>query len=247
MNERWITAAIGGLGGAALALAIVFGASMAGLLPGAGDARIKSYLMAHPDLVVTMMNKVQAQQVDSEQHERQAAVDKVGTARFFDTSVAYVTGPASAKNTFVEFFDYNCIHCRNTFPVVQKFYEAHKNDTRFAFIDYPIFGQESMNAARAAVAARRQGNLYIALHFALMGTADAAVTVDTIEADAKKSGIDVAKLSADVLDPNIDKTLAAAHKLAGDALITGTPAFIINGKVHEGEISDAEIKKLLKS
>jgi len=247
MNEQWKTATIGGLGGAALALAIVFGAGSAGLLPGTGDAQIRSYLLAHPDIVYAMINKVQARQADTEQQERQAAVDKVGAARFFDSSVAYVTGPAKAKNTFVEFFDYNCPHCRNTLPLVKKFYEAHKSDTRFAFIDYPIFGQESMNAARAAVAARRQGDRYLALHFALMGEGDATISSTMIFDDAKKSGIDVAKLSADVLDPNVDKSLAAAHKLAGDALVSGTPVFIINGKVHEGEISDADIKKLLKS
>lgn len=130
--------------------------------------------------------------------------------------MAYVTGPPNAKNTFVEFFDYNCVHCRNTFPVVQKFFNAHKNDTRFSFIDYPIFGEASTAAAQVAIAARRQGDRYIALHFLLMGEAG-SITTDLLYADAKKAGIDVAKISADLVDPNVGRTVAAAQKLGQES------------------------------
>ena len=134
MNEQWKAAALGGVIGAALSLAVVFTAGWFGLLPGTGDARLHAYLVAHPYLLVEMTDKLQKSEADKEQQGRQAAIDKVGLKRFFDPSVAYVTGPANAKNTFVEFFDYNCIHCRNSFAAVKKFYDTHKSDTRFAFI-----------------------------------------------------------------------------------------------------------------
>ena len=246
MNEQWKTAVIGGAIGAALALAIVFGAGTLGLLPGAGDARIHAYLMAHPEIVFTMVKKAQDQQADEEQRQRQAAVDKIGLKRFSDPSVAFVTGPVGAKNTLVEFFDYNCGHCRNTVAAVKKFYGAHKSDTRFVFIEFPIFGEASTAAARAAIASRRQGDLYLALHFTLMSETN-PIDNDLLLADAIKSGLDIKKLSADVLDPNVNKTIAAAHKLAEQALVNGTPTFIVNGKVHDGEISEAELEKLTKS
>lgn len=244
-RAQWITAALGGLIGAALSLIVVFGAAMLGLFPRLGDARIHDYLMAHPTLAIEMVNKAQNDQAMDEDRERQAAVDKIGLKRFFSPAVAYVTGPANAKNTFVEFFDYDCPHCRNTFPVVQKFFNAHKNDTRFAFVEYPIFGEASTAAAQVAIASRRQGDRYMALHFLLMGEADKTNT-DMLYADAKKAGIDVAKLSADLLDPTVGRTVAAAQKLGQDALFSGTPMFIINGKVHEGEITEAELSAMLK-
>ena len=101
MNEQWKTAVIGGVIGAAVSLAIVFAADWLGVLPGAGDARLHAYLMAHPYLLVEMTDKLQKSEADKEQQGRQAAIDKVGLKRFFDPSVAYVTGPANAKNTFV--------------------------------------------------------------------------------------------------------------------------------------------------
>lgn len=245
MNEQWKTAVIGGAIGAALSLAIVFGAGAIGLLPGTSDARLHAYLVAHPDVLVEMTNKLQKQDADKEEQEHQGAIAKLGLKQFFDPSVAYVTGPDNAKNTFVEFFDYNCIHCRNSMAAVKKFYEAHKSDTRFAFIEFPIFGDASTAAARTAIAARGQGNLYLTLHFLLLGEAN-AIDNDVLFADAKKAGLDMAKLDSALAAPNVNRAIAAGHKLAEQAKIDGTPTFIINGKVHPGEITDAELKEIIR-
>jgi protein-disulfide isomerase len=245
MNEQWKSAALAGLVSAVLALAVVFGAGALKILPGTSDARIREYLIAHPDMVFTMIQKVQANQADEENRRRQAAIDKIGLKRFFDPAVAYVTGPAKAKNTFVEFFDYNCGHCRNNVALVKKLYETRKKEVRFAFIELPIFGEDSKAVARAAIASRRQDDRYLTLHFALMSEKE-LINNDLLYADAVKSGLDINKLTADLQDPNINTTIADARKLAEQALASGTPFFIVNGKPHDGEITEAELKKLLK-
>jgi protein-disulfide isomerase len=75
-----------------------------------------------------------------------------------------------------------------------------------------------------------------------------ANTIDTnlLFADAKKAGLDMAKLDAALSSPGLDQIIATGHKLAEEARIDGTPTFIINGKMHPGEISDADLKTLLK-
>jgi protein-disulfide isomerase len=246
MNEQWKAAALGGVVGAVISLAIVFAAGWFGVLPGTSDARLHAYLVAHPYLLVEMTDKLQRAEADKEERGRQAVIEKVGLKQFFDPSVAYVTGPANAKNTFVEFFDYNCVHCRNSFAAVKKFYDAHKSDTRFAFVEFPIFGTASNAAARTGVAARQQGDRYLTLHFLLMGETN-SIDNDVLFADAKKAGLDMTKLNTALVAPDVDKTIAAAHKLAEQAKIDGTPTFIINGKVHPGEITDADLKELTKS
>ena len=70
----------------------------------------------------------------------------------------YVTGPADAKKSVVEFYDYNCPYCRLSLPAVEKFYQQHKNDTRFSFIEFPIKGPDSIIAARVALAANCQAS-----------------------------------------------------------------------------------------
>ncbi|HWD27775.1 MAG TPA: thioredoxin domain-containing protein [Rhizomicrobium sp.] len=253
MNGQVRAAVLGALGGAVIAVAVVFASAALGYFPHPANRidgkALHAWLVAHPQVLAEMSSKLQdleANDEDAAEHGRQRAVDKIGLQAFFDPNVAYVTGPANAKNTLVEFFDYNCVHCRNSFALIKKYYEAHKGDTRFAFVDFPIFGKASDEAATAAVAARRQGDKYIALSFAMMGE-KGAIDLDTMYADAKAAGVDMAKLIADMKDPATDKTLATAHLLAKRAGFDGTPTFIVNGKVHSGELDEETLAGLTKS
>jgi protein-disulfide isomerase len=245
MNQSWRIAVSSGLIGALAAVVIVFGAAMAGYFPPPSDAQFRKYLLSHSPIVMEMAERAQIEQIDTQQHSLQAAVDKIGLKTYFSPHIAFASGPTHAKKTLVEFFDYNCAHCRNSFPLVKKYYEAHKSDTRFAFIEFPIFGEKSNNAARAALAARRQPDKYIAFHFALMGESG-EIGPDQIVDAAKKAGLDVNKLMADLSAPEINKEMAAVHALAARTGIDGTPFFIVNGKAHSGEIEEADLKDMSK-
>ncbi len=247
MTSHWKTAVLGGLGGAVLAVIVVFGLARGGLLGGgSSQTAIHNYLMAHPEILVAMSNKLQMQQQDSDDAARQAAVDKLGVKTFFDPKLAFITGPKDAKTTFVEFFDYNCPYCRASNPTVEAFYNKHKNDTRFAFIEFPIKGPNSTAATRLALAARKQPGKYLAYHFALMNER-ALVTPELAVQVAKKVGLDLAQLQKDEQDPSISTTISAAHALASAANIDGTPAFIVDGQMREGALDDATLKEMLKA
>ena len=247
MKDYWRIATIGGCAGAVIALSLVFCARALGVSPFAavdGNA-MHAWLLAHPDVLVAMTNKLQAQQDDDQDNARQAAVDKLGLKAFFDPRVAFVTGPANARTTVVEFFDYNCPYCRASVPAMKKFYDTHQN-ARFAFIEFPIKGPLSTVAARAAMAARLQPDKYVAFHFALMSEED-EVNEETVYTVAKKLGLDVARLKADMASPVIDRAIDAAHRLAKAADIDGTPAFIVNGKIREGAMNDEDFTKMAKT
>ena len=172
----------GAILGAALSLAVVFGAAALGAFP-TPDSRIHDYLVTHPQVLVEISNKLQAQQDASEDEGRQKSVDRLGLKPFFNPRFAFVTGPASAHTTFVEFFDYNCPYCRASLPTVKAFLTAHKNDARVALIEFPIKGPQSTIASRAAIAARKQPGKYISFHFLLMGEKE-LVTEEVVFADA---------------------------------------------------------------
>jgi protein-disulfide isomerase len=246
MKELWKIAVLGGCAGAAMALIVAFGAAALGVAPfAANGSAMHAYLLAHPDVIVEMTNKLQAQQDAQQDNARQAAVNKLGMKAFFDPRVAFITGPANAKITIVEFFDYNCPYCRASVPAVRKFYQTHR-DARFAFIEFPIKGPQSTVAARAAMAARQQPDKYVAFHFALMSQ-EGAVDQNTVYSIARKTGLDVAKLKVDMAAPGVDLALASAHTLAQAAGIDGTPAFIVNGKIREGAVTDDDLAQLSKT
>src|SRR5437763_15874436 len=116
-----------------------------------------------------MINRCQEHQAAQDDRPRAVAVHLLGPKLFFDPRFAFLMGPANAKTTFVEFFDYNCPYCRSSLPSVRKFIANHQKNARFAFIEFPIKGPESTIASRAALAARKQPDKYLAFHFLLMG------------------------------------------------------------------------------
>jgi protein-disulfide isomerase len=238
----------GAFSGALIAIAAVLLMAQAGLMP-INDGQMQTYLMTHPELAPAMMGR--AQQLDDQKQAaaQDAAMKKVGQAAFFDPAVAFVTGPADAKTSLVEFYDYDCPYCRASLPAVKKFYDAHKSDTRFSFIEFPIadlHGQSALLAARASLAARRQPEHYMDFHFTLLGE-EGQVTEEMIYADAAKAGMDVGKLKADMTDPAIAKTLTSSIALAHKVGVDGTPTFVLNGKFHPGMVDVDTLVSEMKS
>jgi len=245
MTQALKIGAVGGLVGAVVALAAALGAAHMGWLPATNNAAIHDYLMAHPEVLAEANNKLQDMQDAADDAARQSAVDKIGLKRFFDPRLAFVVGPANARTTIVEFFDYNCPYCRASAPAVRKLYEAHGN-VRFALIEFPIKGPQSTLAARAALAARKQQpDKYLAFHFALMSERS-IVDENIVYADAQKVGLDVDRLKVDMRSPDVDYAIAAAHNLAQAVGIDGTPAFIIDGSMREGALDEATLHQLTK-
>src|SRR5258708_16856710 len=68
---------------------------------------------------------------------------------------------------------------------------------RIAFIERPILTPDSLVAAQAAVAARRQGDKYLPFHFPLMATSG-ELPKERILDIPKTSGLDTARLATDM-------------------------------------------------
>ena len=242
MRDFAITIA-GAIGGAALAVALVFALAANGFLP-INDRQMQVYLMQHPELAMAMMGRAQQLDDAKAQAKQQAAVDKAGQAALFDPKLAFVTGPANAKKTLVEFFDYDCPFCRASLPALHKYYDAHKGDTRFSFIEFPIaslHGPGAVAASLASLAARRQPEHFLDFHFLLMGEED-SLTPDMIYADAAKAGLDVTRLKADMNDPAIQKTLDQSLAFAKSLGVNATPTFVFNGTLKSGAVDDESLK-----
>jgi len=238
----------GTVGGAMLAVAIILVMAGQGLLP-INDRQMQTYLMKHPELAPAMIGQAQALDEMKQQAAQAAALKEVGHAAFFDPKIAFVTGPANAKKTLVEFYDYDCPYCRVSLPAVRKFYEANKNHVRFSFIEFPIkslHGESAMQAARASLAARRQPDRYMDFHFALLGQEE-SVTEDMIFAEAAQAGMDVNKLKADMKHPEIEKALTASIAFAHKVGVDGTPTFVFNGKLRPGAVDDETLAEAMKS
>ncbi len=151
----------------------------------------------------------------------------------------FITGSRNGNPTLVEFYDPRCPYCRRSVPELDALIAS---DAKLRLVEklIPILGPDSVLEARAIEAAGRQGK-YAVLQHALMGDPgrpDAA----QIRAIAAKAGLDVSRLSQDMADPAIDAELQANIALARALGITGTPSFVLGGRIIPGAVNLGDLR-----
>jgi protein-disulfide isomerase len=245
MNDGMKAGAMLAVAGAMLMATLAFAAPNApepALDKKAIEKIVHDYLLKHPEMLVEMSNALDAKNAAETQKNQQDALAKLSKGTLLDPKVSYVSGPADAKVTLVEFFDYRCVHCKNSLPAMQKV--VANNQTRVVFIEHPILTPDSLVAARAAVAARRQKDKYVPFHFALMQT-NGDLPIERILQIAKDAGLNIDKLKKDMDDPAVAESVNASGALAERLHVDGTPTFIIGNKVVSGELTYDEMQKLI--
>ncbi len=153
-----------------------------------------------------------------------------------------VGGNPDGDVTLVEFFDYQCPYCKRIFPSIQALLAEDRN-LRYVFKEFPILGKESVFAARAALAARRQGK-YLEFHTALM-PARGKLTETRVMRLAEKAGLDVDRLRRDMADRTIDAMIQRNLDLADGLGIFSTPVFIIGDTQVPGAVEIDTLKILI--
>ena len=179
-----------------------------------------------------------------EQRERDRAASGANTVRLQleqDPNSPNLGNP-DGDVTVVEFFDYNCPYCRKAGQTVQELLASDAN-VRVIYREWPILGEGSVFASRAALAARAQGK-YEEFHWALMNGEGRASEASILKL-ARHLGLDVAKLQADMTSPAVEAHIAQSNALARTLGFTGTPAFIVGDRTAPGMLSTDEISAMV--
>jgi protein-disulfide isomerase len=234
---------------AALAALALAACQPAGEGQAAFDARVKDYLMKHPEELRAALENMQAK-ADADQEKAEAAADTKAKAALPALRAAlerdprdFVANP-SGKVTVTEFFDYRCPHCINVAPKVVSLIRSHP-DVRFVFKEMPIFGPTSEHAARAALAAKAQGKDYVGLYAAFMSARP--LTDDEIDRLAAAKGVDLAAMNAPATLAQDQTQLDDVAKLAQKLAIDGTPGFIVGDTIIHGEDNEALADAIAKA
>jgi protein-disulfide isomerase len=191
---------------------------------------IHDYLMAHPEVLKEMVQKLDTKDKQDQAEARNNALSSA-SKDLFHNDLDGIAGNPNGDVTIVEFMDYNCGWCRKSIKEMQSVVAQDKN-VRVVMKEFPIFGEGSEYAARAAMASVKQGK-YWAFHqalFASKGQVDQAVT-DNV---AKSVGMDVAKMKEDMKSPEIDANIVKTRELADQLQFTGTPGFIVGDQIFPG-------------
>lgn len=196
----------------------------------AQEARIgevaSQYMQAHPEILVQISRKLQEQQQANRMKAMAAAVVQ-HRAELLDDKGTPSYGPADARVTVVEFFDYNCIYCARLAPELASVIKANP-DVRFVFKEFPLFGQRWPASQRAAVTGLRVwqqkgAEAYLKYHNAVYATGhnEGQLTDEDISKAAESTKVDAG------IAPDEQTLLNKTDTLAQQLGIRGTPAVFI--------------------
>lgn len=209
------------------------------------NGRVRAYLVQHPEVLQEASNAL-------EMKGQQAQADAISGRAAASPSLLAVDprdpafGPANAKVTVIEFFDFRCPGCKATAPEVVRLMTAHP-DVRFVFKDWPILdrGTEDTShyAARAAQAAHRQGK-YLPVFRALM--AEPALTKPAVDRILAANGVAMPAARTAMASSDVAGHLADIHTSAAALGLVGTPTFFVSGRASP-TIQPADLDRAIRA
>jgi protein-disulfide isomerase len=145
-------------------------------------------------------------------------------------------GEVDAPVVLVNYSEFQCPFCgkfaRDTKPTLVRDYVA-KGILRIEWRDFPYLGAESRTAANAARAAAAQGKFW-EFHDAMFASQQppnsGRLTAEYLAGVAKSVGVDVTRFAADMGSDETDKAVTKDFGEGQAIGVTGTPAFLVNGR-----------------
>ncbi len=204
---------------------------------------VRDYLIAHPEVLQDAQAALDKRQQEAEAQKARTAIKK-DSATLFNSPHQVVLGNPNGKVTMVEFFDYNCPHCKDAVSDMLDLLKTD-HDLKFVLKEFPILAQGSVDAAHVAVAVRMQdptGAKYLAFHeklFSGRGMVDQARAL----AAAKDVGCDMGRIDKDMTSPEVKTTIDEDMKLADAIGVDGTPAYVIGDQLIVGAIGFKDLQQ----
>ncbi len=198
-------------------------------------AEVRAYLLDHPEVLMEALEVMEAREA-----EARAAADRdlarLHAAALFDDPTSWVGGNPDGDITLVEFIDYRCGYCRRAHPEVTELVRSDGN-IRIITKEFPILGEQSMLAARFALAVREIAgdDAYKTVSDALI-TMRSDVTPDSLSRLGATLGLDTDAVMAEMDSDHVSRIIADNRALAQRLQITGTPTFVMEDRMLRGYV-----------
>jgi protein-disulfide isomerase len=205
-------------------------------------ARVRTYLLAHPEVIGEAMQRLRAKEAADDAAAQAKAKTLLPSLRgALERDPRDFTANPKGTVTVTEFYDYRCPHCVNAAPKVLTLINQD-HDVRFVFKEMPIFGRTSEHAARAALAVKKAGGDYLGAYASLMQTRP--LDDKAIDRIAMRFGAHRADLQSSAA---ADAQMADVADLFKKLDLDGTPAFIVGDEIIAGEDMEALAAAIAKA
>ena len=162
-------------------------------------------------------------------------------------------GAVSKDLELVEFADFQCPHCKEAQPNMEKLAQDFPK-ARIIFVNYPLetIHPQAKLAAEYAVCAGKLGGSTAFFTFAgaafdgQEGLTSADGAQLTLNSAVTKAGLDPQKVAACAAAPETSAEVEKQVKLAEDLNIHQTPTLVINGRQVNANMTYDELKKIIE-
>lgn len=197
--------------------------------PPADKARIemvvRDYILAHPEIIPQAIEKLRERQGKDAYAANKAALETP-----YESAWA---GDRNGDVTLVMFTDYACGYCRSSLPDIDRLI-ADDPKLKVVWREIPILGPGSELAAKAGLAAARQG-AFRTFHERMFAAGRPDGTKVSMVLRSMK--LDLAKVQRDIDGPEVTAELRRNMELASriDESLA-TPTFVVNGQMLKGAV-----------
>lgn len=202
---------------------------------------VEKYILTHPEIIELTLQGLQAKRQAEERERIRGAIAARQTDLLNDPH-SPTSGNPKGDVTVVEFFDYRCGYCKRVAGTLTQLQQDDAN-VRIVYKDYPILGEASELASRAALASKAQGK-HLVFHEALLAS-EQELTRETLFTIASEVGINVEQLQKDMNSPSIETIIERNRALARELGINGTPGFVVGTELVPGALELKDLKNLV--
>ncbi len=202
---------------------------------------LRDALRTDPSILRDALAGLDAADRRDREQARTAAIERLGDALFRDAADP-IKGNPRGDVTIVEFFDAQCGFCKQLHPAMEALIRRDPG-VRVVLKDLPVLGPNSQLAARALVAAQRQGR-YVPLYDALLEMRT-PLTEPALRQAAERVGLDWARLRREMDEPAVQRRIEANLRLAAELGVEGTPALVIGRTLVPGAVDLPTLQRLV--
>ncbi len=205
---------------------------------------VRAYLLENPEVLQEAIAVLQVREREA-QIANDAALARANTDALFDDGYSFVGGNPDGDVTVVEFMDYRCGYCKRAFPEVTQLVSADPN-IRYVIKELPILGDQSLLAARFAIATQLVAGdaAYEDVHKTLMAFRG-DITATTLTRMSDTLGLDGAAITAKMDSSEVDAVIDKNRELAQKMQISGTPTFVFEDQMVRGYVPLSQMEKLV--
>jgi len=206
---------------------------------------VNATIRTNPSIIVDTISSYNSGSTSTNQAQ---ALVRARSSEIFAENNQLVLGNPNGDVTIVEFNDYNCTYCKQMTATINRATQLDPN-LRVLVKEAPVATPSSALAAKAAIAAKRQGQYASFRQY--MTSANAPATPSLIAQTAQTLGLNQTAFNADLSNPAIDRYLARNIELARSLGFQATPTIIVstnNGQYSQtisGTVSLNQLQSLV--